>query len=214
MLLGTGTVVTGCARPSSKETAPPRSDVTTISAENTRFQILPSGRDRRAGLHAITEVARSDLYTAAQLFEWAASDDGIEQAKKNGAFLRKPYAGDTVTLVGKLPDVTRVGGTPAACTDYDKFSSEDGSIKSGAINVSARFIRWKGLTKHLPGPCAAYLLIMLPPLPAGKYRARIVIKDYACRGDSSKIFRPKSSEPPLPTFKPLTCDFEVREVEE
>jgi hypothetical protein len=165
-----------------------------IPAGETRVYLRPVDKEKRSGLYAVRPA-----HLRAPIL-WSERVAGVFSAAADGK--RRPLvADDHVVLVGKLP------GTVSG---VDFFRAEDGRVKGNKIDIPIKFVRYAGPSRGRPASRAAYLVAQLPRLPAGKYRAVVVFKDYVYRGNKYKIARPMSSEPPLPRFKRLTCEFEVK----
>jgi len=175
-----------------------RPTVVQISAGNTSFYLVAPGKERRSGLYAVRLL--EGLKTNPQLLFSSAADGKVAT----------PKAGQSFLLIGRLPDVLKKWKVPAACTHYDFFKPEAGSIGGTRIDIPVKFVRWRGDTFETPSPCSVYFMVRLPALSAGKYQAKVTFADYVCWGDKSKIELPKKTSAAAPRFKPLTCEFEVK----
>ncbi len=185
----------GCReKQAGRQQQPPAQPVTTIPAKNVRFHLVKPDKEKRSGLYAMGQAQTPEI---PELFALLA----------NGK-VGKPTEGKTVVLVGKLPDVIKVAGKPAACTTYDFFQSEDGTIRGNEITIPVKFVRWMGEIEKVPGPRAVYFTVTLPALPVGKYRAEVTFEEHICTGDRSDIVGSLTS---AERFAPLTCKFEVKQ---
>ncbi len=189
LLIGALTLMAlaGCARREPGPVARPVvGKAITIPATDVQFYLLEPGKEKRSGFYAMGAVQTPEL---PELFGLLA--DGK---------VKKPVAGKPILLVGKLP------GTVA---EEDRFLPAAGAMSGGKIDISAKYLRWDGPDiSRLPVWRAVYLTVSLPALPAGRYRATVTPEDHIDSGDG----HPKRSKGPVPTFKPLTCNFEVKPV--
>jgi len=168
-----------------------------IPAESVHFQLVPPDKEKRSGLYA----AALSYSMPSSVYSFSDAADGK---------LGKPSSTLGVVLIGKLPDVIKILDQPAACSSYDFFVPEAGSIQGNKITLPVKFVRWFGATKEIPGPSSVCFTVSLPPLAPGTYTATVVFEDYVCHGDRSKIVRPAKLANLGPRFPPMTCTFEVR----
>jgi hypothetical protein len=151
------------------------------------FQLVEPDKEKRSGLYAIGTTDLSSLTSFPEHFRGAA----------DGEYPPRPGRRDFV-LIGKLSD-DRI-------TSNDFFQAEDGTINGGRINLTARWVRFRGDELRRAAPRVVYVVVTLPPLAAGKYHAELGFPEYEYEGDRTKITRPPPTHPPV---LPLTCDFEV-----
>ncbi len=182
-----GPVAVEVAKPAAAKAA-----VISIPDRPIPFTLVPPGKEKRNGLYAFW-FPPGKKWDYRQAFSAAAGG-------KSPGRQRALIVGRRITLVGKLP------GTVG---EHDFFQGQGGAIKGAEIEVTAKYVRYTGLTSEPPARRAAYLVVYLPALPAGKYRVKVGIADYIYKGDRTKVTRAPPTR--APTFlRPLTCEFEVR----
>jgi hypothetical protein len=182
-------------KPAAKPVAAPATKQalsTSVPSRLLPFLVVPLGKEKRSGFYAFWFPAGTKWEYKK---EFSAAADG-KPADRQRALI----AGRRITLIGKLP------GTVG---EHDFFQGQVGTIKGTEIEVTAKYVRYAGKTSEPPARRAAYLVVYLPALPAGKYRARVVIADHIYKGDRAKITRVPPTRPPT-LLRPLICRFEVR----
>ena len=161
---------------------------TKIPASRVTFVLVPPNGEKWSALFALP-LLLDELLGYPQLFKLAA--DGRT---------RPPVEGGHMALVGKLPGTV---------TELDYFVAQPGSVRGDNIEIPARYIRYGGPIGDLPAPRDVYVGVRMPPIKAGRYRARIAFDEFRYMDLRDKS-RTERSPPKRPArFAPLVCDLEI-----
>jgi len=194
-----------------------------IPAENVSFHLVAPEKEKRSGLYAMPGLARWRDFPALEgLFAKAAS--GKLGSLKTGV--------PGVWLVGKLPwRVTSsnffvpgegkilwvvpgkyrkklVGGIGAGGVKVEEPPKNSGVTR---ITIPVKFAHYRGPLGGKAGELRhAYVLVRLPALSAGRYRAELHFRDYAYVDFHEKQKAKLTAEAERPQPRKLACEFEVR----
>jgi beta-lactamase regulating signal transducer with metallopeptidase domain len=197
-------------------------DGRSLSPRSVRFHSVKPDKEKRSGLYAVGPRSF-----------WAEREkDGFRRqfAKAADGKEVKPFAGYAVILIGKLPwrvtnsdffvpeagkitgavpdkyRSTVVGGLGAGGMEFKETVGKGGA---GRIEIPVKFAHYRGPLGGKAGELRhAYVLVHLPPLPAGKYAAEVLFRDYAYT-DFHKKKAELTWEAKRPQPLKLTCEFEV-----
>jgi hypothetical protein len=149
-----------------------------IAAKDIQFHLVSPEEEKRSGLYACSLLAGQGIeYSFREIF--TACADG-----RWGGRILKPRADRQVVLVGRAD---RLGRNPEASQYPYPYNSESiliaepGTIciADGEITIPVKNIGLGCPSDKAKGePKVAYMTAILPPLPAGKYRASIVESGY------------------------------------
>ena len=197
LLLSAALLMGGCShKKRGNETSSVAGNLLTIPSKNVemhfsyKYDLNPT---KAKGLYAVSWPEGKKFYYPGMY--------GRAAKKK----MSPPRAGQSVTLIGKLPG-------SVDCT----FQPKAGIIKENKIRISVNCSKIDSL--ELMSFTMHYVVVRLPVLPSGKYSAEITFKDYQIKYDKAKLSFETQNIGGKKTFvlkglkyRPLilTCNFEV-----